>query len=151
MVNQKLALQRLGSFLETRDYPEYVKQDLKKHFPSIATSEPSLEVIEKRVLLQWKHVFHIDSLALFLLAFSLNIDDNTNQVDKLRKKRFFFQFVEALAKCASMVHQPHIVHDLLTIGPASTTKDLEFITNKSTDSNHLDLLRAHACKQGSCV
>ena len=147
MVNNKLAVQRMQSYLETTKFPSHIQAELIANVNRFAYTEPSLEIVQKRTMLYSENLFQIDYILVFLIAIASNVQKSSTKKDT--DTRALLTLIQAIAKFALESKQSHIAEVLLGIRPKNILEDLEYI--KDGKYNISKLMQAKACAKGSCT
>jgi len=130
LVNEKLARQRLEKSGVTG-------VPLKDLF-----SEPTFEVLQKRLLVNSDELFTWKSISVVLLALTMSNADEKELVT----------FVSALRRAIEVSKQQNtqMIVDFLDVFLKSTDRRHLLDTTKYSNGTHSDLIRAGSCIAGSC-
>ena len=130
LVNEKLARQRL----EKSGVSGVPLKDL--------FSEPTFEVVRKRLLVNSDELFTWKSISVVLLALTMSNAEETE----------FVSFVNALMKAVELSKQQNtqMIVEFLDVFLKSNNRRHLLETTKYSNASHSDLIRAGSCIAGSC-
>lgn len=162
LVNRKLASQRLEAFLATRHWPESVKADLRAH-DSALLQEPSMEVLQKKFMVNREEPIVWRNVSTVLLAFYMNILGSDKRDNTETALHTFIVSMKTILGLSSQGNTKLLVEIMKELLHMPVQEAFEFVKDIKYESvvgpgrplrsadEATRLMKAGQCINGSCV
>jgi hypothetical protein len=161
LVNRKLASQRLEAFLLKRKWPDHIVADLRAN-NSALLQEPSMEVLQKKFMVNREEPIVWRNVSTVLLAFYMNILASEHKDSVMESLRHFLASMKTIVGLSSQGNTKlitEILKELMHMKPEQAldfVKDIKYETVvgptrplRSADEA-TRLIKAGQCINGSC-